>query len=84
MHLLAGRDINIYEHPTDSLAMLLNETAVKLMGFKDPIGQVIYNPYDNVRWHVVGVVKDYVDGAPYDQVPPVMILGPLLNVPTPH
>jgi ABC-type antimicrobial peptide transport system permease subunit len=84
MHLLAGRDINVYEHPTDSLAMLLNETAVKLMGFKDPIGQVIYNPYDNVRWHVVGVVKDYVDGAPYDSVPPVMILGPAYGYSTMH
>jgi putative ABC transport system permease protein len=84
MHLLAGRDIDIYRHPTDSLAMLLNEKAVKLMGFKDPIGQVIYNPYDKVRWHVVGVVKDYVDGAPYDSVPPVMILGPAYGFSTMH
>jgi putative ABC transport system permease protein len=84
MHLLAGRDINVYEHPTDSLAILLNETAVRRMGFKDPIGQVIYNPYDHLRWHVVGVVKDYVDGTPFGRVPPVMILGPAYGFGTMH
>ena len=60
MHLVAGRDIDIYRYPTDSFAVLLNETAVKWMGFEDPIGQSLYNPYENTRWHVVGVVKDYI------------------------
>jgi len=76
MHLVTGRDIDIYRYPTDSFAVLLNETAVKWMGFRDPIGQIIYNPYENKRWHVVGVVKDYVSGTPYGAVPPAMILGP--------
>ena len=73
--LVAGRDLDIYQHPTDSFAVLLNETAVKWMGFKDPIGQTIYNPYENRRWRVVGVVKDYVSSTPYEQVPPIMIQG---------
>jgi putative ABC transport system permease protein len=76
MHLIAGRDIDIYQYPTDRFAILLNETAVKWMGFRDPIGQTIYNPYDNTRWHVVGVVKDFVDGTPYGQMQPGMIQGP--------
>ena len=76
MHLIAGRDIDIYRYPTDSFAILLNETAVKWMGFRQPVGQRIYNPYDNTRWHVVGVVKDYVDGTPYAQMQPGMIQGP--------
>jgi putative ABC transport system permease protein len=76
MHVIAGRDIDIYRYPTDSFAILLNETAVKWMGFKDPIGQIIYCPYDNTRWHVVGVVKDYVDGTPFAQTQPGMIQGP--------
>jgi ABC-type lipoprotein release transport system permease subunit len=76
LQLLAGRDIDVYKYPTDSFAVVLNETAVKLMGFKDPIGQVLREPYDNQLFHVVGVVKDYVVGSPYSQVPPVVIEGP--------
>ena len=80
MHLIAGRDIDINRYRTDSFAILLNETAVKWMGFKDPIGQVLYNPYDNTRWHVVGVVRDFVYGTPYGEVPPAMIQGPASGV----
>jgi hypothetical protein len=80
MHLMAGRDIDIYRYRTDSFAILLNETAVKWMGFKDPIGQVLYDPYENTRWHVVGVVRDFVYGTPYGEVPPAMIQGPASGV----
>ena len=76
MKLAAGRDIDIYRYPTDSFAILLNETAVKWMGFTDPIGKVLYNPYENTRWHVVGVVRDFVFWTPYGQTPPAMIQGP--------
>jgi putative ABC transport system permease protein len=76
LHLIAGRDIDIYRYRTDSFAILLNETAVKWMGFKDPIGKILYNPYENLRWHVVGVVRDFVYGTPYGEIPPVMIQGP--------
>ena len=80
MRLVAGRDIDVYRYPTDSFAVLLNETAVKWMGFRQPIGQTLYNPYENTRWHVVGVVKDYVYGTPYGDVPPAIILGPASGV----
>jgi len=76
MHLLAGRDININQYPADSFSVLLNETAVKIMGLKDPVGQVIRNPFENINWRVVGVVKDYLQGSPYDVVPPTLIMGP--------
>lgn len=76
MQLTEGRDIDIYRYPTDSFAVLLNQTAVHLMGFKNPIGQVIADHYNNRNWHVVGVVKDYVESSPYELVPPVVIQGP--------
>jgi len=41
MHLVAGRDIDVENYPTDSLAVLLNEAAVRTMGFKEPIGQIL-------------------------------------------
>lgn len=76
LQLIAGRDIDINKYATDSLAVLLNETAVKAMGFKNPIGQIIAQPADNINWHVVGVVKDYILNSPYEKAPPLVIMGP--------
>jgi ABC-type antimicrobial peptide transport system permease subunit len=75
LQLAEGRDIDIHKYPTDSFAVMLNETAVKTMGFKDPIGQIITQPVSKKTWHVVGVVKDYVIGSPYQKIPPVVIEG---------
>jgi ABC-type antimicrobial peptide transport system permease subunit len=74
--LTAGRDIDINKYPGDSLAVVLNETAVTLMGFKEPVGQIIDRPYANVKMQVVGVVKDFITGSPYEEIPPVVIQGP--------
>jgi putative ABC transport system permease protein len=76
LKLIAGRDIDINKFPGDSLSVVLNETAVKLMGFKDPVGQIIARPYANLDMQVVGVVKDYITGSPYEEIPPVVIEGP--------
>ena len=38
--ILKGRDFS-REFPSDSTAVILNETAVKYMGLKNPIGQLI-------------------------------------------
>jgi ABC-type antimicrobial peptide transport system permease subunit len=76
LHLMEGRDIDINKYPADSFSVVLNETAAKLMGFKNPVGQVIFNPFENVQWHVIGVVKDYVAYSPYKEIPPVVIFGP--------
>ncbi|HEX4851301.1 MAG TPA: ABC transporter permease, partial [Puia sp.] len=38
MHLVEGRDIDIKNYPSDSTACLISESAVKAMGFKNPIG----------------------------------------------
>ncbi|MEO8854838.1 MAG: ABC transporter permease [Ginsengibacter sp.] len=76
LHLVEGRDVDINKYPADSFSVILNETAVKLMGFKNPIGQTIAEPADNITWHVVGVVKDYIEGSPYKVIPPTVIAGP--------
>jgi len=76
LQLIAGRDIDINRYPTDSFAALLNETAVKTMGFTSPVGQIITQPSDNKSWQVVGVVKDYVLNSPYEKAPPLVIMGP--------
>ncbi|MEJ0106128.1 MAG: ABC transporter permease [Bacteroidota bacterium] len=66
MQLVQGRDIDVKNFPTDSTACLISESAVKAMGFKDPIGQLIFdNP---INWHVVGVIKDFILESPYEAV----------------
>jgi ABC-type antimicrobial peptide transport system permease subunit len=44
------------------------------MKLKDPIGQTITD-YP-VSWHVVGVIKDYIQESPYQPINPMIIKGP--------
>ncbi|RFM25890.1 ABC transporter permease [Deminuibacter soli] len=68
-----GRAIDGKNFPTDSTACMLNESAVKAMGLKQPLGVLIDK--DFVKWHVVGVFKDFVWGSPLDVTKPMMIEG---------
>jgi len=79
LQLVAGRDIDPKQYPTDSTAVLLNETAVKVMGFSDAIGKVIDHGNWGADWHVVGVVKDFIIESPFDKVKPMVIQGPRAN-----
>ena len=47
---------------------------MKAMGFKSPVGQLIFDDPDN--WHVVGVIKDFILESPYETIKPFMIKGP--------
>jgi putative ABC transport system permease protein len=70
LQLLEGRDFD-QARPADSAALILNEAAVKLMRFKQPLGQTIkWQGSDRV---VVGVVKNFVWGSPYEPVKPAII-----------
>ncbi len=71
--LLQGRDIDVYRYPTDTAAVLLTETAVKKIGFKAPVGQLMKE--GNTNLHVVGVIKDYVAGWAYNLPTPMIIHG---------
>ena len=74
--LLQGRDINIHDYPYDTSSMLLNESAVKAMRLKNPIGTMVSDGGQTV-WHVVGVVKDFIFESPFEKkISPTMIQGP--------
>jgi len=75
--LSEGRDIDIYNYPSDSTAMLLNETAVKAMRLKNPIGQIVKRSGDPIEWHIVGVVKDFILESPFENINPTIIVGPV-------
>lgn len=61
--IIQGRDFS-REFATDTLAVILNEAAVKAMGIQDPIGLKI-TWYEHTL-HVIGVVKDIVTQSPYE------------------
>jgi ABC-type antimicrobial peptide transport system permease subunit len=73
MQLVLGRDIDPANYPTDSTACLINESAVAAMKFKDPIGQLITE--DQITYHVVGVIRNYIQESPYHSIRPMIIEG---------
>jgi putative ABC transport system permease protein len=57
---------------TDSQAIIINETAARLLGFtKDYSNKVLYNG-GNVL-HVIGIVKDFNAGSLRSTIPPVVL-----------
>lgn len=72
--LVAGRDIDVYKFPTDSSAVVLNESAVKALKLERPLGSIITG--DTQKWTVVGVIKDFVMDSPFGKKEPTVMLGP--------
>ena len=54
--LLEGR--NFSSDDRDTASVLINETAVRVLGLDEPIGKVLLNQWDE-HWEVAGVVQDY-------------------------
>jgi putative ABC transport system permease protein len=85
MSILKGRNFS-EQFLTDSTAIIVNESAAKLMGYKDPLNKFLYIPKDfskphssdnTMSFHVVGVVKDFNFNSLRQQVTPlVFTLGP--------
>ncbi|GGB14545.1 ABC transporter permease [Puia dinghuensis] len=62
-----GRDFST-DFPSDSTAVILNESAINFMGLKDPVGQTI--EWTGKPYKIVGVIKDIIYESPYRQVKP--------------
>jgi len=68
--ILEGRDFS-EEITSDSTEVLMNQTAIRLMGFKDPIGQTV-----KIRGRertIVGVIEDVLMGSPFDPIKPAFV-----------
>ncbi len=61
--IIQGRDFS-KEFPTDTLGFVINEAAVKYLGFENPIGQQIQWG-DDETYHIIGVVKNMITQSPY-------------------
>ena len=73
--LVEGRDIDLKNYPGDSIAIMINQTTVKRMRLKEPVvGKSIID--GDIKMPIVGVVKDFILGSPYEPVSPLIINGP--------
>lgn len=63
--LKEGRDFS-RAFATDSAAFILNESAVKFIGLKDPVGKTI--KWEGHPFTIIGVVKDILVESPYEPV----------------
>ncbi|MDO6432665.1 ABC transporter permease [Flavitalea sp. BT771] len=76
--VVEGRDFS-RNFPGDTASvmggLIVNESAVKQMGLKHPVGEIVNYKgtiFANVPHVIVGVVKDMVMESPYDKPAPVM------------
>lgn len=77
MHLLAGRDFSV-DFPSDvGGALILNESAVRMLGWGDPedaIGKPFINTQGNPWGTVVGVTRDYHFASLHHSIDPFIAL----------
>lgn len=79
VELVQGRDINVYQHPSDSTAILINESALKAMRLQDPIGKKVGFVGSDFYMTIVGVIKDFIIESPFEQsITPLMVGGPAI------
>ncbi len=79
MHIVEGRDFDLTNHPSDSSeAFIINETAVREMGYDNPIGKKVewgFNDDGTVSVHgkIVGVVKDFNGRSLHQNIEPTLM-----------
>lgn len=72
-----GRNFSA-EMKTDSSAIIINEAAAQLLGFSNPINQLLYLPMDSKAsimkpFHIVGVIKNFNFKSLRDNVTPLIL-----------
>ncbi|MEQ1584632.1 MAG: ABC transporter permease [Cyclobacteriaceae bacterium] len=68
---VAGRDFS-RDFPTDLRGVVINESALEILGLENPIGESL-SWMDRGEYKIVGVVKDMVKGSPYEPTDPSII-----------
>lgn len=71
LKIVKGRGFS-REYKTDSNAILINEAAASLIGYKDPLGKIIKR--GNYPLTIIGVVQNVVMRDPFKPVSPAIIL----------
>ncbi len=73
LQFVQGRDFDLTKFPTDSTGLIVNESSLKIMKFKNPIGEIVEDL--GIKWHIVGVIKDFILTSPYQATRPLLICG---------
>jgi putative ABC transport system permease protein len=65
---------------TDTDAVLINETAAKMLNFKDPVNQLLYVLVDDKAsilkpYHIIGVIKDFNFKSLRENVTPMLLFN---------
>jgi putative ABC transport system permease protein len=69
MKIIQGRDF-LSDSASEIKECIINQTALKIFGWEDPIGKKLY---DN-RYQVVGVVKDFNQNNMHDKIEPYVFV----------
>lgn len=72
MNIVKGRNFSS-QLPTDSNALIINETAAKFLGFADPINKTLYRENGAKPYTIIGVVKDFNFKSLRENVTPVVM-----------
>lgn len=76
LELLEGRWFQ-RENPTDSFALVLNEAAVRALGFEDPLNRRLYATFgdeeDREPMPVIGVIKDFHFQSLHQEIRPLIM-----------
>ena len=79
IEILAGRNFSV-DSPSDSITgYIVNETAAKQFGWKDPIGKKIKYHANLKEGTVIGLVKDFNTKSLHDPIEPLVVRLPYDN-----
>jgi ABC-type antimicrobial peptide transport system permease subunit len=70
LKMLDGRDFS-KDFPTDSAGYILNEAALKRIGYKDPIGKPL--TFWGRKGKIIGLLKDFHFNSMHDEIRPLII-----------
>ncbi|MCX2681740.1 ABC transporter permease [Galbibacter sp. EGI 63066] len=70
MEMVSGRDFS-HEFGDENNKLIFNETAIKMMGFQNPVGKIV-NLWGEDR-EIIGVVKDFHFESLHENVKPMFI-----------
>lgn len=72
---MQGRDFRTETGAADGFTFVVNESAAKLMNFKDPIGKIVH--WYGYNFTIIGMVKDMVMNSPWTPTQPtIFFLSP--------
>ena len=68
--MISGRDFSP-EFASDSSGFLINQSALNIIGYKNPIGKRL--KFRGVEGHIIGVVKDFHFSSLHDKINPLVV-----------